>query len=91
MILENQKNVLLHSITMWIAKTEVGDPLTLMRLFKHTLQSLPAVRFHSTQLKKKLFKKWRNTIPTALRTRKARETDRKNTLGKNINFRCIPN
>lgn len=38
MILENQKNVLLHSIATWRAKTEVRDPSTLMRQsFEQTL------------------------------------------------------
>jgi len=63
-ILENQKNVLLRSIVIWTTKT----------------QSLPAVKFHSKHLKEKFFKRWHNAMPNALRTRKACEMDRNNTL-----------
>ncbi|KAF8959025.1 hypothetical protein BDZ97DRAFT_1923172 [Flammula alnicola] len=65
-ILANQKNVLLNAFTVWLSRTD----------------SLPAVRFHSKHLKEKFFKIWRNAMPIALRAKKARETDRYNTLAK---------
>jgi protein SFI1 len=39
------------------------------------------VQFNSKRIKEKIFKRWRNAMPKALRERKARETDRHNTLG----------
>lgn len=50
-------------------------------LFSFLIQSLPAVQFHSKHLKGKFFAKWKGALPNALRAKKARETDKVNTLG----------
>jgi len=43
-----------------------------------------AVQFNSKRIKEKIFKRWRNAMPKALRERKARETDRHNTLARHF-------
>ena len=40
------------------------------------LQSLPAVRFNASYLKKKHWSVWRNAMPQALQSKKARDFDR---------------
>ena len=40
------------------------------------------MQFNSKRIKEEFFKRWRNAMPKALRERKARETDRHNTLGE---------
>ncbi|KJA20236.1 hypothetical protein HYPSUDRAFT_1092898 [Hypholoma sublateritium FD-334 SS-4] len=64
LILADQRNVLSWAFTIWLSKTF----------------SLPAVRFHSKHIKHNFFQKWRNAMPNALRVKKARETDRFNTI-----------
>lgn len=77
---------MLTAFTIWRSKTdvsyEVSPPLATRP--NQSLQSLPALKFHSRHLKEKFFKRWRMAMPNALRMKKARETDRYNTLGKNI-------
>ncbi|KAF9480103.1 hypothetical protein BDN70DRAFT_877988 [Pholiota conissans] len=63
-ILANQRSVMIHFFSVWRSKTK----------------SLPALQFHSRHVKEKFFKKWRIVMPNALRMKKARETDRYNTL-----------
>jgi len=40
------------------------------------LQSLPALRFNASHLKKKYWSVWRNAMPQALQSKKARDFDR---------------
>ena len=40
------------------------------------LQSLPALRFNVSHLKKKYWSVWRNAMPQALQSKKARDFDR---------------
>jgi protein SFI1 len=42
-----------------------------------TLQSLPAVRFHASNLKATHWQKWREAMPRALQAKTARELDKK--------------
>ncbi|CAA7271758.1 unnamed protein product [Cyclocybe aegerita] len=65
-ILANRRNLMLRAFSAWVGKSD----------------SLPAVRFHSKHLKAKFFKLWRNVMPNAMRVKKARETDRTNTLAR---------
>ncbi|KDR81550.1 hypothetical protein GALMADRAFT_113988 [Galerina marginata CBS 339.88] len=67
-IIQNQKNVMFRALSIWLLKT----------------QSLPALKFHSKSLKEKFFKRWRDVMPNALRAKKARETDRHNTLANHF-------
>ncbi|KAJ3505555.1 hypothetical protein NLJ89_g7354 [Agrocybe chaxingu] len=65
-ILANRRNLMLRAFSAWVRKSD----------------SLPAVRFHSKHLKAEFFKLWRNAMPNVMRVKKARETDRINTLAR---------
>jgi len=67
-ILQNQRNMVSRIFELWLSKTT----------------SLPAVQFNSKHIKENFFKRWRNAMPKALRERKARDTDRHNTLARHF-------
>ncbi|KAG6911480.1 hypothetical protein DXG01_014554 [Tephrocybe rancida] len=65
-IIQTQKNTLFRAFGLWHSKTK----------------SLPAIRFHASNLRTQYFESWRQAMPRALQAREAREKDRKTTLSK---------
>ncbi|RDB21456.1 hypothetical protein Hypma_011541 [Hypsizygus marmoreus] len=65
-IIQTQKNVLFRAFGIWHSKTK----------------SLPAIRFHATNLKSKYFEVWRRSLPMALQAKQAREKEKKSVLSK---------
>ncbi|KAG8983225.1 hypothetical protein FRB93_007345 [Tulasnella sp. JGI-2019a] len=61
-------NVLFRAFRIWESKT----------------MSVPAVRFHSLNVKAKMWNKWRNAMPRARTIREARELDSKWVLSKSL-------
>ncbi|KAI0670486.1 Sfi1 spindle body protein-domain-containing protein [Trametes maxima] len=65
-IRQHRKDIMFRAFGIWHAKS----------------RSLPAVRFHASNLKAKYWKKWRDAMPRALQAKEAREMDRRITLSK---------
>ncbi|KAI0664914.1 Sfi1 spindle body protein-domain-containing protein [Cubamyces menziesii] len=67
-IKQRQKGLMFRAFAVWHSKSRA--------------QSLPAVRFHASNLKLKYWRKWRDAMPRALQAKTAREMDRRITLSK---------
>ncbi|OJT15746.1 hypothetical protein TRAPUB_4382 [Trametes pubescens] len=61
---QRQRDLLFRAFAIWHSKS----------------RSLPAVRFHASNLKSKYWKKWRDAMPRALQAKAARDRDRRITL-----------
>ena len=78
--LQKQTNLVFYAFGIWHSKTRVSRGLSSgewgpnehPRLF----QSLPALRFNASHLKKKYWSVWRNAMPQVLQSKKAREFGR---------------
>lgn len=64
LLMRTQRNTLFRAFGIWHSKT----------------RSLPAIRFHASNLKTKFWDKWRAAMPRALQARQAREKHRKAVL-----------
>ncbi|KAI0361981.1 hypothetical protein OH77DRAFT_1388452 [Trametes cingulata] len=67
-IKQRQRDLMFRAFAIWHSKSRA--------------QSLPAVRFHASNLKVKYWRKWRDAMPRALQAKSAREMDRRVTLSK---------
>ncbi|KAI0646947.1 Sfi1 spindle body protein-domain-containing protein [Trametes meyenii] len=67
-IRQHRDDIMFRAFGIWHAKSRV--------------RSLPAVRFHASNLKAKYWKKWRDAMPRALQAKEARDMDRRITLSK---------
>ncbi|KAI0748015.1 hypothetical protein C8Q80DRAFT_1104403 [Daedaleopsis nitida] len=65
-IKQHQSDLLFRTYAAWHSKS----------------RSLPAVRFHATNLKARFWKQWRALMPKAIQAKSARETDRHRLLKK---------
>ncbi|KAI0374779.1 hypothetical protein BV20DRAFT_1010391 [Pilatotrama ljubarskyi] len=65
-IKQHQRDLMFRAFAIWHSKS----------------RSLPAVRFHASNLKAKYWKKWRDAMPRALQAKAAREMDRRITLSR---------
>ncbi|KAI0831195.1 Sfi1 spindle body protein-domain-containing protein [Trametes gibbosa] len=63
---QRQRDLLFRAFAIWHSKS----------------RSLPAVRFHASNIKSKYWTKWRDAMPRALQAKAAREKDRRITLSK---------
>ncbi|CCL99150.1 uncharacterized protein FIBRA_01165 [Fibroporia radiculosa] len=66
---QRQKNLMFRAFGIWHSKT----------------RSLPAVRFHAYHAKLKAWQIWRNTMPRALRAKRAREFNRQSVISRVFN------
>ncbi|KAF9653101.1 hypothetical protein BDM02DRAFT_3159997 [Thelephora ganbajun] len=65
-VLQKQTNIVFYAFGIWHSKT----------------RSLPALRLNASHLKKKYWSVWRNAMPQALQSKKARDFDRNVLLNK---------
>ncbi|KAJ3519427.1 hypothetical protein NM688_g9302 [Phlebia brevispora] len=65
-LIQRQQNLVFRAFGIWHSRST----------------SLPAIRFHASHLKAKSWRIWRDSMPKALQSKRARESDRKAVLSK---------